>query len=52
MTDMKRITVSLTDELVAAISELQKTDEFRNMPASAIIRMMVERGLKTKEAKA
>ena len=50
MTDMKRITVSLTDEIADAIAELQKTEEFKGVPASAIIRLMIERGLKRKEA--
>jgi Arc/MetJ-type ribon-helix-helix transcriptional regulator len=53
MTDMKRITISVTDEIDKAVEELKKTDEFRDAPYSSIIRQLVERGLKAKkEAKA
>jgi len=49
MTDMKRITISLTDEIDNAIVELKKTDEFRDATYSSIIRKLVERGLKAKK---
>lgn len=53
VTDMKRITISVTDEIDKAVEELKKTDEFRDAPYSSIIRQLVERGLKAKkEAKA
>lgn len=50
MTDMKRITISLPDEIEEAIDELKKTEEFRDASYSSIIRQLVERGLKAKEA--
>ena len=49
MTDMKRITISVTDEIDKAVEELKKTDEFRDAPYSGIIRQLVERGLKAKK---
>lgn len=45
MTDMKRITVSLTDEIVAAIAELKETERFKSCTYSEIIRILVQRGL-------
>lgn len=45
MTDMKRMTISFTDELDAAILELRKTDEFKNANYSKIVRYLVEKGL-------
>ena len=45
MTDMKRTTVSLPDELVEALAELKKTDEFKNVSYSELIRAMIQRGL-------
>ena len=50
MTDMKRITISLPDEIEEAIDALKKTEEFRDASYSSIIRQLVERGLKAKEA--
>lgn len=52
MTDMKRITISLPDELNDAVEEMKRSDEYKNAPYSAIIRALIERGLKAKEAKA
>ena len=51
MTDMKRITISLTEELNQAIETLKKTDEFKNDPYSGIIRKLIERGLKAEGVK-
>lgn len=45
MTDMKRITVSLTDEIVAAIEELKEAERFKGCTYSEIIRILVQRGL-------
>lgn len=45
MTDMKRTTVSLPDELVNALDALKKTDEFKNVTYSELIRTMIQRGL-------
>ena len=45
MTDMKRTTISLTDELVEALDKLKQTDEFKNASYSELIRVMIQRGL-------
>lgn len=45
MTKMKRTTVSFPDEIVEAIKELKKTDEFRKCSDSEIVRRMVQMGL-------
>lgn len=45
MTDMKRTTVSLPDELVKALDELRGTEEFRNVPYSEMLRTLIQRGL-------
>lgn len=45
MTDMKRITVSLPDELVEALDAIKANDEFSSMTMSQIIRMLIQRGL-------
>lgn len=45
MTDMKRITVSLPDELVEALDAIKANEEFGNMTMSQIIRMLIQRGL-------
>ena len=49
MTDMKRTTISLPDELVEALSLLKQTDEFKNASYSEIIRVMIKRGLNKAE---
>lgn len=49
MTDMKRTTVSLTDELVAALDELKESEEFKSCSYSELIRKMIKKGL-AKEA--
>ena len=45
MTDMKRITVSLTDELVDAIEQMKETKEIDSSSYSEIIRHLLRRGL-------
>jgi len=50
MTDMKRTSVSLPDEIVDRISELRKRDEFRDCSYSEIIRRLVAAGLARGEA--
>lgn len=45
MTDMKRITISLTDDLADALEQLKKAEEFRNVSYSELIRIMIQRGL-------
>jgi len=45
MTDMKRTTISLPDELVEKLDELKQTEEFKNVSYSELIRSMIQRGL-------
>lgn len=45
MTDMKRTSVSLPDEMVLALDELKRSDEFKDRPYSELIRAMVQLGL-------
>lgn len=45
MTDMKRITVSLTDEIVEALDALKQTDKYKSFSYSELIRILVQRGL-------
>lgn len=45
MTDMKRTSVSLTDELVEALARLKQSDEFKGCSYSEIIRRLLSRGL-------
>lgn len=45
MTDMKRITVSLTDEIVEQISRLRQTEAFAGCSYAEIIRRLVIAGL-------
>ena len=45
MTDMKRTTISLPDDLVEALDNLKQTDEFKNSSFSELIRVMIQRGL-------
>lgn len=51
MTDMKRTTVSLPDELVASLDALKATEEFSRVSYSALIRIMIQRGLISYEKK-
>lgn len=45
MTDMKRTSVSLPDEIVDALEELRSTEEFKNVSYSELIRVLIQRGL-------
>lgn len=45
MTDMKRTTVSLTDEIVDRIAELKNTEAFKGCSYSEIIRRLIVAGL-------
>jgi metal-responsive CopG/Arc/MetJ family transcriptional regulator len=45
MTKMKRITVSLPDDMVKALNKLRRSARFRGKPYSEIIRAMVRCGL-------
>jgi Arc/MetJ-type ribon-helix-helix transcriptional regulator len=45
MTDMKRISIAIPDELDDRILALRKTDEFIRCSYSEIVRQIIERGL-------
>lgn len=45
MTDMKRISVSMPDDMVEALDRLRKTPEFENKPYSEVIRTLIQVGL-------
>lgn len=45
MTDMRRTTISLPDELVAQIFALRKDDRFTRCSYSELIRQLAEKGL-------
>jgi hypothetical protein len=45
MTDMKRITVALPDNMMKSIDALKQSDDFKGRPYSEIIRALVQRGL-------
>lgn len=45
MTDMKRISVSMPDDMVEALERLRKTPEFENKPYSDVIRTLIQVGL-------
>lgn len=47
MTDMKRMTVSMPDEMVKELDALKRTKEFRNEPYSLLIRTMIQLGLES-----
>lgn len=49
MTNMKRLTVSLPDDLVEALEILRTTAEFSGKPYSEIIRTLIQRGLENKK---
>lgn len=50
MTNMKRVTVSIPDEVDKDIAELRKRSEFSNLSYSEIIRILVMRGLNKRSA--
>lgn len=45
MTNMKRTSVSLPDELVDRLAELKETDEYRGCTYSELIRRLIKAGL-------
>ena len=45
MTDMKRISMSMPDDMVEALDRLRKTPEFENKPYSDVIRTLIQVGL-------
>lgn len=45
MTNMKRTSVSLPDELVDRLAELKETEEFRGCTYSELIRRLIKAGL-------
>ena len=45
MTNMRRVTVSLTDELNSAIKKIRKQKDFENASDSEIIRHLMRCGL-------
>lgn len=47
MTDMRRVTVSLPDELDKRILEMKKDDRFVRCSYSEVVRQMLEFGYKT-----
>ena len=51
MTDMKRTTVSLPDEMVARLDRMKQSEEYANCTYSELIRRIVTSGLEREEAK-
>ncbi len=51
MTNMKRRSISIPDEIECAIFELKKTDEFCRCSVSELIRKLLIIGLDTYESK-
>lgn len=49
MTDMKRRTVSLPDDLAEEIDQLKQTEEFEHKSYSEVIRQLIMRGLASDE---
>jgi len=45
MTDMRRVTISLPDEIDRGVLELRKDDRFIRSSYSEIVRLALERGL-------
>lgn len=45
MTDMKRVTITLSDSLDARILDLRKSDEYVRLSYAEIVRRVLERGL-------
>ena len=50
MTDMRRMTISLPDELDKQILELKKDDRFVRCSYSEIVRRMLDDGIKMQKA--
>ena len=51
MTEMRRVTISIPDELDAKVLELKKDDRFVRCSYSEIVRMLLTTGLEAAEAK-
>ena len=49
MTDMKRASISFTDEIVAEIEKLKTSEEFKGRSTSEIVRRLILRGLASVE---
>lgn len=49
MTDMRRITISLPDDLDAAVEVLKKSDQFKGRTYSQIIRYLLDLGVKSEK---
>lgn len=45
MTDMRRVTISLPDEIDRRILELKKDDKYIRLSYSEVVRQLLERGL-------
>lgn len=51
MTEMKRVTISLPDEIDRRVLELRKDDRFIRCSYSEIVRKMLEAGLAAQDEK-
>ena len=49
MTDMRRVTVSLPDEIDRRILELKKDDKYIRLSYAEVVRQLLERGLEAGE---
>ena len=47
MTDMRRVTISLPDEIDRRILELKKDDRYIRLSYAEVVRKLLERGLET-----
>jgi metal-responsive CopG/Arc/MetJ family transcriptional regulator len=47
---MRRLTVSLPDELVVILDAMKQTAEFNNGPYSELLRAMIQRGIEKSKA--
>lgn len=47
MTEMKRVTISVPDDLDSRIFAMRKTDDFVSCSYSEIVRRLLEAGLRT-----
>ena len=52
MTDMRRITISLPDELDAAVEALKESERFKGRTYSQIIRYLLTLGLNSEDKRA
>ena len=51
MTEMRRVTISLPDEIDEEVLELKKQDRFVRCSYSEIIRMLLQAGLEAEDKK-